>query len=117
VVKENARVEVDLGFATVTVDAPGTTAAIGAKAAVSIRSELLRLLEADVTPGDDAQAIRASYVEAVYLGLTTSHLVRLPDDSEIALRHLSADSNEQRFEPGNPVFVGWRTEDARLHLS
>jgi ABC-type Fe3+/spermidine/putrescine transport system ATPase subunit len=117
VAKRDTRVEVDLGFAIVTVDAPGSAAAAGAKASVSIRSELLRLLEADVTPGDDVQAIRANYVEAVYLGLTTSHLVRLPDNSEIALRHLSADSNEHRLEPGNPVSIGWRTEDARLHLS
>ena len=44
-----------------TVDAPGSAAAAGAKASVSIRSELLRLLEADVTPGDDNAVVETFF--------------------------------------------------------
>ena len=92
-----------------------TPVTVGADVSVSVRSELLRF----AGPGGDGegtmQTIPAIYVEAVYLGLTTSHLVRLPNGAEIAVRHISDGRPDARFEPGAHVRVGWNIADARLH--
>ncbi len=62
------------------------------------------------------QTIPAEYVEALYLGLTTSHLVNLANGSEIVVRRLSDADPDAAFAPGRQVSIGWRTEDARLHV-
>ena len=113
--RAGANVTVDVGFATIAVVADGTGAGIGDAVSVSVRSELLRLREPGADPDDSIQVIPAEYVEAVYLGLTTSHLLRLPNGAEIGVRHLSDDDSATSFSPGQPVSIGWRTEDARLH--
>lgn len=61
------------------------------------------------------QTIPAIYVEAVYRGLTTSYLVRLPNGAEMAVRHISDGRPGARFEPGEDVRVEWNAADARLH--
>ncbi len=63
------------------------------------------------------QTIPATYVEAVYLGLTTSYLVRLPNGAELAVRRISGGQASDRFEPGQDVKIGWNTADARLHTA
>ncbi|MGD1922791.1 MAG: ABC transporter ATP-binding protein [Paracoccaceae bacterium] len=84
------------------------TASQGAKAAVSIRSELVALSTAE-----DAQ-ISGTYVESVYLGLTTSHRVALADGSQITARVVSGTGATP--EPGAPVHLSWPADAARLHI-
>ncbi len=115
--RADVRVTVDAGFATITVDAGAVGADAGDAVSISVRSELLRLLDPGAPADETMQTIPAEYVEALYLGLTTSHLVRLANGAEIAVRRLSDGDRAAAFAPGRPVSVGWRTEDARLHVS
>ena len=61
------------------------------------------------------QTLPATYVEEVYLGLTTLHLVKLPNEVELAVRQISDDMADSVFQPGQEVRVGWKTAEARLH--
>ena len=115
--RAGGRVTIDAGIAAITVDAGPTGAEIGDAVSVSIRSELLRLLDPGAAAGETMQTIPAEYVEALYLGLTTSHLVKLANGTEIAVRRLSDADPGAAFAPGRQVSIGWRTEDARLHVS
>ncbi len=106
---------VDLGFARIDVAARGLAAARGDAVAFSVRSELLRIVEGE--PDPSWQVMPATYVEAIYLGLTISHLVRLPDGTEIVARVMAGDASDGGLEPGRPVTVGWPGARARLHVS
>jgi ABC-type Fe3+/spermidine/putrescine transport system ATPase subunit len=111
-------VAVDLGFAKVQIAGGGANGLkAGDEVCVSIRSELLELRGEGAGADGKTQSIPATYVEEVYLGLTTSHLVRLPDGKEIAVRRISEPHGAAAFEPGQNVHIGWTTADARLHLS
>ena len=105
---------IDLDFATVQA-LNGNGLAVGQAVALSIRSELLALLTPSDADNGGLQTIPAEYLEEVYLGLTTSHLVRLPNQQEIVVRTLSNGGASTGFEPGQTVTVGWKTEAARLH--
>ncbi len=111
------RVTVDLGFAQVGVNARERVAVgDGDAVALSIRSELLRLLQAGAANGAH-ETIPATYLEEIYLGLTTSHMVRLPDGAEIAVRGLSETGPGDGFAAGDDVRVGWPADAARLHTA
>ena len=99
------------------MDTDATGADVGDQVSISVRSELLRILDPGAVADGTMQTIPAEYVEALYLGLTTSHLVKLANGSEIAVRRLSDADPEAAFTPGRQVSIGWRTEDARLHVS
>jgi ABC-type Fe3+/spermidine/putrescine transport system ATPase subunit len=109
------RVEVDTGFTTIVVEKGKSPAAIGDAVSISVRSERIRLLDPGVAAKDDIQVIPADYIEAVYLGLTTSHLVKLANGSEIVVRRLSDSDSDTPFSSGQSVSIGWRTEAAQLH--
>ena len=111
----DGRVAVDLGFAEIDVPVRRAGAATGDSVAVSVRSELLRILDGE--PAGSWQTMPATYVEAIYLGLTISHLVRLPDGTEVVVRVISGESNDDAFEPGREVTVGWPGDRARLHVA
>ncbi|MEL7467769.1 MAG: ABC transporter ATP-binding protein [Pseudomonadota bacterium] len=98
---------VETGGGAIAVPSIGT-ASEGAKAAVSIRSELVALSNAE-----DAQ-LSGTYVESVYLGLTTSHRVVLADGSQITARVVSGTGATP--EPGAPVHLSWPADAARLHI-
>ncbi len=111
------RVTVDLGFAQVGVNARERVAVgDGDAVALSIRSELLRLMAAGAANGAH-ETIPATYLEEIYLGLTTSHMVRLPDGAEIAVRGLSEGGTGEGFTAGDDVRVGWPADAARLHTA
>ena len=55
-----------------------------------------------------------TFVKTVYLGLTCTSVVRLPDGSEALTRQLSH-TGIDTFAPSQPLTMGWRTEQARLH--
>ena len=106
---------VDLGFARVDVASHGLAAVEGDAVAVSIRSELLRIVEGE--PASLWQVMPATYVEAIYLGLTISHLVRLPDGTEVVARVIAGEPSDGELEPGRAVTVGWPGDRARLHIA
>jgi len=108
---------IDLGFAHVSVKSHGQKASVGDQASISVRSELLQLVGVDTGTSDGLQVVPGEHQETVYLGLTTSELVRLPDRNEIMVRRLSGGTDARKIDAGEAVRVGWRTEDGRLHLS
>lgn len=107
----------DLGYGEITVPTCGDGAIDGAKATVSIRSELLQLLPETGEVPPDMQTLGGIYQESVYLGLTISHLVTLPDGREVAVRDIAGAAAPRSEEAGTPVRIGWKTRDASLHLS
>ena len=113
----DGRVTVDLGFAGVEIPSRGAAAAKGDAVALSVRSELLRIVEPGRNPDPSWQLMPATYVEAIYLGLTISHLVRLPDGTEIVARVISGERSGEEFEPGRDVTIGWPGDRARLHTA
>ena len=113
----DGRATVDLGFARADVVAHGHAAAVGDTVALSIRSELLRIVELGVDPDASWQLMPATYLEAIYLGLTISHLVRLPDGTEVVARVMSGERRDEEFEPGREVTVGWPGDRGRLHVA
>ena len=110
------KVTVDLGYAKVDVTPRDQSAAAGEAVSLSIRSELMQLLPKAHNTNSSLVTLPAKYLEDVYLGLTTSHLVGLPDGREVNVRTVSGDGGA-RFEPGEEVRIGWKFEDARLHVS
>ena len=111
------QVTIDLGFAEVAVVAPNALVNQGDRVSISIRSELLQLMTLETAVQEHVQIIPATYLEAIYLGLTTSHLVSLPQGGEVAVRRISEGQNHVGFEAGQPVKIGWDTAHARLHTS
>ena len=110
------RLTVDTGFASIDVIAPDAVPSVGSGVALSIRSERLILLPDGGDPADDMQCIPATYLEEVYLGLTTMHLVRLPNGDEVSVRLLSDESAGARVSANQPVQIGWQIGEARLHI-
>ena len=110
-------VDVDLGFAKLAVEARGQTAKAGDRVAVSVRSELVRVLAPDEAADASSQTLQASYGKAVYLGLATSHVARLPNGATIVARQISGDEVPTEYSPGSTVTLAWSGTQMRLHLS
>jgi ABC-type Fe3+/spermidine/putrescine transport system ATPase subunit len=106
---------VDLGCGVITVPCRDGKVEKGTKVSVSIRSELLDLLPGGMSSETGMESLEGSYEEAVYLGLTTSHRVTLQNGVEVNVRKLSGGADD--LETGAPVQIGWKWQNARLHLS
>jgi ABC-type Fe3+/spermidine/putrescine transport system ATPase subunit len=111
--KSGARV--DLGCGVITVPCQDGKVEKETMVSVSIRSELLDLLPGGMNSETGMESLEGSYGEAVYLGLTTSHMVTLENGVEVNVRQLS--DGAVNLEPGAPVQIGWKQHNARLHLS
>ena len=111
----DGEVTLDIGGATARIARSGAMVAEGATAAFSIRSERCRLFRAGETVPDDFEAIPASFIEEIYVGLTISRLARLADGREVLVREFATDEPD-RLVSGDEVQFCWRVEDARLHL-
>ncbi len=109
------RLSIDTGFAKVDVEAAGRDIPMGSEVSISVRSELLQLLREPRDTDGRVQTLPAIYVEEVYLGLTTLHLVRLPNQVELTVRQISDDMADSVFRPGQTVQIGLKTSEARLH--
>ena len=110
-------VRVDVGIGEVAVTAQGIAPRAGDSVAVSVRSELLGLLAPDEPVSEGIQTLRGVYARTVYLGLTTSHIVKLADGSELTVCRISRGRGGYSFAPGAEVRLGWHLDDARLHTS
>lgn len=104
---------VDVAGARLSVDTRGLHVQDGQPVNLSIRSECVAIDHADAAA--DAHSIKGAYTESVYLGLTTSHLVRLPDGTEMISRVIS-DTDDGLPEAGAPLRVTWKPSDIRLHV-
>ena len=102
--------------AALTVDTRGLPVRDGQEVKLSIRSECVALDRVNGTnaPGEGT-SITGSYDESVYLGLTTSHLVRLSDGTEMISRVISG-ADDDLPQPGAPVRLHWKPGDIRLHV-
>ncbi len=107
---------VDLGVAVITIELGDITVTEGASISVSIRSELVDLLPDGATAGPAFETLSGTYQETVYLGLVTAHIVALDDGREVNVRKVSG-SGTVLPKPGQTVRIGWKSADARLHLS
>lgn len=112
----DTNVMVDVAGSKLKVDKRGLAVSDGQDVSVSIRSECVAM---DQVNGGDTRAddlsIIGSYDESVYLGLTTSHLVRLADGTEMISRGISND--ETAIPPeGAQVRLSWKPTDIRLHV-
>jgi len=114
---EKSKATIDLGFGQVDVPVDNGTATKGATASFSIRSELLELFPTEGNLPNGIQALNGTYDEAVYLGLTISHMVSLPNGETINVRNISGANEAQGLERGAPARVGWPMTAARLHIS
>ncbi|MEC7256995.1 MAG: ABC transporter ATP-binding protein, partial [Pseudomonadota bacterium] len=94
----------------------GQTVTDGQAVDLSIRSECVAM--EPVNDGDaraDGMSIAGTYGESVYLGLTTSHMVRLADGTEMVSRVI-AERDTITPEAGAPVRLTWNPSDIRLHV-
>jgi ABC-type Fe3+/spermidine/putrescine transport system ATPase subunit len=109
-------VTVDVAGSRLKVDKRGLAVNEGQDVNLSIRSECVALERANGTNTTaDGLSIIGSYDESVYLGLTTSHLVHLPDGTEMISRVIS-DGEEVIPEIGATVRLSWKPTDIRLHV-
>lgn len=107
---------VDVGGANLNVDRRGLCVTEGQEVDMSIRSECVVLDHVNGTNApEDGASISGTVLESVYLGLTTSHIVRLPDGTEMTSRVI-ADSDDSLPQAGSPVRLSWKPSDIRLHV-
>ncbi len=107
---------IDLGVAMITIDHADLTVTKGANISVSIRSELVDLLPDGAKAEPAFETLSGTYQKTVYLGLVTAHIVALKDGREVNVRKVSG-SGTVLPKPGQTVRIGWKSADARLHLS
>jgi ABC-type Fe3+/spermidine/putrescine transport system ATPase subunit len=107
---------VDVAGSKLRIDTRGLSVQKGQDLTLSIRSECVALEPVGGTaPASDGMSIVGAYNESVYLGLTTSHLVRLPDGTEMVSRVI-ADADETLPVNGAAVRLHWKPSDIRMHV-
>jgi ABC-type Fe3+/spermidine/putrescine transport system ATPase subunit len=109
----NKTLRISLGGGEISVPRCNIDLEKGASMWISIRSELLDVQSGNRMPSTGRETLDGTYLESIYLGLVTSHIVTLQDGQEISVREVSGDN--RKFQTGEPVCVSWRIEDARLH--
>jgi ABC-type Fe3+/spermidine/putrescine transport system ATPase subunit len=110
-------VSVDIGTGDPLVaETRGQKVAVGDKVSLSIRSELVKMTKGTAKTGTKAgHTLTGAYHEAVYLGLTTSHMITLPTGQDMVSRVV-----EDTAEPpksGAPVRLSWKPGSLRLHVN
>ena len=114
---DGAEGSIDLGYGALTAHSRGQAARVGDDASISVRSERLRIFDADGADENSFQCLSATHLETVYLGLTTSELLRLPDGNEVMVRRLSDGAGDTEIARGAAVRIGWQKADGRFHTS
>jgi len=114
---DGAEVTIDLGYGAVTANSRGQPIHVGDDASVSVRSERLRVFDAGGADEESFQCLPATHMETVYLGLTISELLTLPDGNEVMVRRLSDGAGIAGISRGEGVRIGWRKADGRIHTS
>lgn len=114
------KVSVDVAGTTVIADSDGESVNVGMSVSLSVRSELVKLTVANTkskskTGPEAGTFLPANYREAVYLGLTTSHLAQIEGGGEVVSRVV--EDMDSIPEPGTPVIASWNPQDLRLHTA
>ena len=107
---------IDLGGDVITVERGDLQVKKGTELSVSIRSERIEFLTTGADADTAFETLTGIYLETVYLGLITAHIVALEDGREVYVQNLSGGSNRDPKQ-GETVLIGWKSADARLHLS
>ncbi|MBT5161147.1 MAG: ABC transporter ATP-binding protein [Alphaproteobacteria bacterium] len=110
-------VMVDLGYTNLTVHGRDQMPGVGDKVSISVRSELVQLVDGNAMAAQGQEILSGTHRKTVYLGLTTSELVRLPNGQELLVRQLSDGSGGNGIKVDEAVQISWRTVDGRLHVS
>lgn len=106
---EPGGIRVAAGGAEITVPHADGVAA-GAPVSLSLRSEMVAL-----SMHEEGALLKGTYIETVYLGLTTSHRVELADGTAVSCRVVSTATTDFP-EPGTPVYLSWPEGTPRLHI-
>lgn len=114
---DGSEVTIDLGYGAATADSRGQPVSLGDDASISVRSERLRIFGSDDADEESFQCLPATHTETVYLGLTTSELLTLPNGNEVMVRRLSDGAGDAGNLRGEGVRIGWRKSDGRFHAS
>jgi spermidine/putrescine transport system ATP-binding protein len=74
--------------------------------------ELLALVEAE----ENSVLLKGSIRQSIYIGTDMRHIVKLGDTGmEVVVRHQNVGGHhDHRFDEGQPVYVFWRLENARI---
>jgi ABC-type Fe3+/spermidine/putrescine transport system ATPase subunit len=107
---------VDLGSSSISVLSRGQRISVGDYVSVSVRSELVCIINELMASSEILETLSGVHRESVYLGLTTSELITLENGQEILARRISDGSNTHTVANGSPINVGWRQQDGRLHI-
>ncbi|TMM50747.1 ABC transporter ATP-binding protein [Sulfitobacter sabulilitoris] len=110
-----SEVTVDVAGEAIKVDRRGLDVTTGQEVSMSVRSELVRMSLGDTDDARPGHALMGTYNEAVYLGLTTSHLISVAPGCEVTSRVV--DDLDDLPAHGAPVRVYWAPGDLRLHTS
>ncbi len=114
---KGTQAKVDVGSTTIAANSRSKNLSVGDQVAVSIRSELCRILGENEKNVRNVQKIPATYVEEFFLGLTVSHLVRLKTGADMIVRESSDRAGTSEFSEGDDIYLAWELGDARLHTS
>lgn len=102
------------GGAALLVDRRDKAVTVGDDVTLSIRSELVRIALGDsVEKAQPGHSLTGRYHEAVYLGLTTSHMVNVGAGNDMVSRVVYDLDTVPQTEA--PVTLFWRPGDLRLH--
>jgi putative spermidine/putrescine transport system ATP-binding protein len=87
----------------------------GARAAIVVRPERLRIVDPDDAAGGSAAVnmIRATVRDALYLGSTRKYELTLPSGQAVSVRR-QVDGGEGEWQPGDRVGLAWAVDDAVL---
>ena len=114
---DNNIVKIDLGYGVISVLSRGQNTSIDDTVSISVRSELVRTDNKQFTDSEPFETLSGRHRETIYLGLTISELITLPNDQEILARRISDGGFTPDIANGAQITVYWRQQDARLHTS
>ena len=109
-----ATTEIGLGDEAISTLTRNSIVKKGDNVSLSIRSELVKIAQSKGPK--PKHSLDATYIESVYLGLTTTHLFELGTGEKMMARTI-ADSDERVLKAGEKVRLTWRDGDLRLHQS
>jgi len=110
-------VQVDLGYGIVSVFRRDKDVLVGDRVSISIRSELIKILDNSRALEPPIEELGAVYRQTVYLGLISSGILSLANGGEVVIRDISNNIGFKEVIAGTKLRVGWSRGDGRLHTN